>query len=510
MRVSDTPLKTYDLSRCNSAPLINLKQQQNSPNSPSKERQNDLKSIGKSKQSRNSVLKENNSSGQIQFLSAGKNINKKQSLRKSVIETYSASNQLNSHSEIKHSRNSLHIVQSNTSKENRLSFYEKNGDDIILKSAKKKCREIKLISQLECIVDGKTEQNLIETLKGLQVQPITEEMSEKSNPQVTDEERTIIKSLDHNQNISRLQIQKLNSEPIIQANAHESTQLTSDNQNLLTQRTQESQITLTSCLSQIDYETDEDIAAQAQANPVFQEIFELANFYQTRNLERVEQKQFNLFPFSQYACPQDEDDDEDDEDNLPTVYPPFLPPKIDEDLRQYTLVLDLDETLIHFEDSQDNEDGDNEVFYMVRPGLNKFLSELSQYYEIVIFTAALQDYADWILNSIDRKKVISHRLYRQHCKRKRHFAIKDLSLIGRDLSKCIIIDNIGENYEYTQPDNGLEIVSWYDDLDDVELEKYVSFLSEIALRQEPDVREVIKRYRDNFNSYILSQKQEFV
>jgi CTD small phosphatase-like protein 2 len=38
---------------------------------------------------------------------------------------------------------------------------------------------------------------------------------------------------------------------------------------------------------------------------------------------------------------------------------------------------------------------------MVRPGVTKFLQELSPYYEIVVFTAALQDYADWILNQID-------------------------------------------------------------------------------------------------------------
>lgn len=57
-----------------------------------------------------------------------------------------------------------------------------------------------------------------------------------------------------------------------------------------------------------------------------------------------------------------------------------------------------------------------------------------------------------------------------------------MSLIGRDLSKTIIIDNIGENFLYTNPDNGLEIISWYDDLDDKELDKYISFLSEIAKR----------------------------
>jgi CTD small phosphatase-like protein 2 len=49
---------------------------------------------------------------------------------------------------------------------------------------------------------------------------------------------------------------------------------------------------------------------------------------------------------------------------------------------------------------------------MVRPYCNRFLSELSNYYEIVIFTAAMQDYADWIINGIDNRKNISHRLYR--------------------------------------------------------------------------------------------------
>jgi CTD small phosphatase-like protein 2 len=119
---------------------------------------------------------------------------------------------------------------------------------------------------------------------------------------------------------------------------------------------------------------------------------------------------------------------------------------------------------------------------MVRPGVNKFLTELSKYYEIVIFTAALSDYADWILNSIDRKKTISHRLYRQHTKRRKNYAIKDLNLLGRDLSKTIIIDNIEGNFLYTNPDNGLQIVSWYDDLEDSELDKYIPFLMEIARR----------------------------
>ena len=67
----------------------------------------------------------------------------------------------------------------------------------------------------------------------------------------------------------------------------------------------------------------------------------------------------------------------------------------------YTLVLDLDETLIHFVSNQANDDdntdsnkdeedeGDNDFFYMVRPFCNKFLTELSKYFELVIFTAAM-------------------------------------------------------------------------------------------------------------------------
>ena len=49
---------------------------------------------------------------------------------------------------------------------------------------------------------------------------------------------------------------------------------------------------------------------------------------------------------------------------------------------------------------------------MVRPGAMKFLKEMSDYFEIVIFTAAMPDYADWILDNIDRHNKITHRLYR--------------------------------------------------------------------------------------------------
>lgn len=40
--------------------------------------------------------------------------------------------------------------------------------------------------------------------------------------------------------------------------------------------------------------------------------------------------------------------------------------------------------------------------------------------------------------------------------------VKDLSKLGRDLSKTLIVDNVRDNYK-RQPENGILIKSWYDD-----------------------------------------------
>ncbi len=89
---------------------------------------------------------------------------------------------------------------------------------------------------------------------------------------------------------------------------------------------------------------------------------------------------------------------------LPPVDPPYLPKAKDPD--GYTLVLDLDETLVHYYETA------GEGKFRIRPGCDKFLREMSQLYEVVIFTAAMQDYADWVLDSIDKNKYITHRMYR--------------------------------------------------------------------------------------------------
>ena len=152
-------------------------------------------------------------------------------------------------------------------------------------------------------------------------------------------------------------------------------------------------------------------------------------------------------------------------------------------------MLDLDETLIH------NVEYQNDSFFLVRPGCVQFIQEMAKHYEIVIFTAALQEYADQVIDQIDVDKNIRYRLYRQHTSQNGPFLVKDLSLLGRDVNKTIIIDNISDNF-ILQQDNGIFCSTWYDDMRDRFLDEITPLLCEIVIKKIPDVRVALRRYRD--------------
>jgi Dullard-like phosphatase family protein len=156
---------------------------------------------------------------------------------------------------------------------------------------------------------------------------------------------------------------------------------------------------------------------------------------------------------------------------------------------KYTLVLDLDETLVHF--ISDDESDEKSAYIQIRPGAEEFIKDLSEYYEIVIFTAAHKNYADLVIEALDPEGVISQRLYRQHTLSIGNVNIKDLSKLGRDLKHVIIIDNCMENFSI-QPKNGLKIVDFegfeYDD----ELEYIKEDLIKLAKLNPEDVRYYFK------------------
>lgn len=176
---------------------------------------------------------------------------------------------------------------------------------------------------------------------------------------------------------------------------------------------------------------------------------------------------------------------------LPPMLPildanPKLPPSKMPDA--YSLVLDLDETLVHYSEH------DGMGSYEIRPGMQEFIQRMhANGYELIIFTAATQDYADWVIDQIDPDRLIHHRLYRQHALPWGPIFVKDLSRMGRDLDKVLIIDNVQENF-MLQPHNGIFILSWYDDPNDTALFALTPLLEELAATR-PKVHDLLEKYK---------------
>jgi len=159
-----------------------------------------------------------------------------------------------------------------------------------------------------------------------------------------------------------------------------------------------------------------------------------------------------------------------------------------DDMGKKCLVLDLDETLVHssfravpgadFVIPVQIEDVVHFVYVMKRPGVDEFLVEMAKHYEIVIYTASLNKYADPLLDLLDPHKTIRKRLFRESCVFYEGNYVKDLNLIGRDLAQSIIIDNSPNSYLF-HPENAIDCSSFIDDPNDRELDQIGGFLKDI-------------------------------
>jgi len=181
-------------------------------------------------------------------------------------------------------------------------------------------------------------------------------------------------------------------------------------------------------------------------------------------------------------------------------------------VRKKTLVLDLDETLIHSHHDgvirQTVKPGTPPDFILKvtidrhpvrffvhkRPHVDFFLSVVSQWFELVVFTASMEIYGTAVADKLDSNMgMLNRRYYRQHCTLDFGSYTKDLSAISADLSSVFILDNSPGAYR-AYPDNAIPIKSWFNDPHDIALLNLLPVLD--ALRFVSDVRSVLSRNRE--------------
>lgn len=190
---------------------------------------------------------------------------------------------------------------------------------------------------------------------------------------------------------------------------------------------------------------------------------------------------------------------------LPQVYKPNYPNKQIQNYpyiktpnkKRYSLILDLNETLINLKYSHNSKG-----LIRVRPYLYQFLDEVSVNYELILFTGSNQNFVFPIIEVLEKKKkYFDFVFYRQYLVRCGDCYLKDLSKIGRPLDSTIIIDNNPQNFKLHK-ENGICIKSfWGDNGRDTALFDLIKILNNFA-KEKRDVRDEISKYKDEIISKI--------
>jgi len=183
---------------------------------------------------------------------------------------------------------------------------------------------------------------------------------------------------------------------------------------------------------------------------------------------------------------------------------PDLPPQV-VGKEKPTLVVSLDGCLI--QSSWTRQHGWR---YLKRPGVDQFLASLAPLYELVLWTDTMNA-GDPVVDKLDPRRLIRHRLYRDTTTFAQGFHRKDLDALNRDLGKVLIIDVDKQSFAF-HPKHGIEVAAYKseDDPDkkDRALTALVPFLQYLAITRPPDLAAEMEDVRKQFPDVPLAEACE--
>ncbi|RCV16976.1 hypothetical protein SETIT_3G181800v2 [Setaria italica] len=167
----------------------------------------------------------------------------------------------------------------------------------------------------------------------------------------------------------------------------------------------------------------------------------------------------------------------------------LLPDLLPEEQHVFTLVLDLNETLVY-------SDWQRERGWRTykRPGVDAFLEHMARFYEVVVYSDQPPMYVEPVIERLNSRGTILHRLSRPATKYMDGKHYRDLSKLNRKPQQVIYLSAHALE-TCLQPENCVEIKPFKLESDDTRLLDLIPFLEYVAMARPSDIRTVLASYQ---------------
>lgn len=166
-------------------------------------------------------------------------------------------------------------------------------------------------------------------------------------------------------------------------------------------------------------------------------------------------------------------------------------PEIDAKKYKYIVILELDETLVHYCEEKDN------YFVIVRYGCENFIEYINNFCEVIVVSTSGIEYSDIIINNLDKNKsLINNRIYNDN------FKDLDLSKINRDMNKTFFICH-EYNFLNAPKSNIIKLKEFDGDEKDKEFIKLHEEFKKIENEKIDDVKTIITEIQNNIEKEVI-------